>query len=222
MSRLRVLVLSNTRPLRAWRIAERISAEMPEVEICGIMQGALRELSWVRGLVATGNIDRIDFRGRVPLKASVWFRKVLWELVHWALWCAHGCPRGVHAKGKFTVKDLAERCRHYARPFLLADYVGDENVAEFARRQHADLVIVLGQPSLNRELLDVPLLGLARGMVRGASDITAARLQDGTQLRVQHFATASESACTLASLSLPSQTHDGPFGMTLKGDLIAY
>jgi Polysaccharide deacetylase len=221
MSRPRVLVLSNTRPSRAWRIAERISREMPHAEICGVIQHDFRQLTWIQRLIATGNVDWIGFRGRAPSKASLRFCKVLGELVHLVLWCAHGCPRGVGVKGKFTVKDLAERCRQYSRPFLIAEHGSDENIVEFASRQHPDLVIVLGQPSLNRELLDVPLLGLARIVVRGAADATTGRLHEGTELKVEHFAKGSKAACTLASLSLPSQTHDGPLGMTLKSDLVA-
>src|SRR5260370_14095959 len=117
MNKLRVLVLSGTRPLRAWRIAERISSEMPDAEICGVVQHALHRLPWVQRAIANGNIDPIDSRGCVSSKASRWFRKALGELVHWVLWFAYGCPRVVHAKGKFTVKHLAERCRRHGRPF---------------------------------------------------------------------------------------------------------
>jgi hypothetical protein len=221
MNKLRVLVLSGTRPLRAWRIAERISSEMPDAEICGVVQHALRRLPWVQRAIANGNIDQIDSRGGVPSKASLWFRKVLGELVHWVLWFAYGCPRIVHAKGKFTVKHLAERCRWHGRAFLVADDVSDEKIVEFARRQQPDFVIVLGLPSLSRELLDVPRLGLVRAVVRGASDPATARVEEGSELTVEHFAKGSGSASTLGSLSLPSQTHDGPLGMTLKSDLIA-
>jgi peptidoglycan/xylan/chitin deacetylase (PgdA/CDA1 family) len=224
MNRPRILLLSSTRPSRAWRIAERISSEMPDFEICGIVQHGLRQLPWVQRLIAAGNIDGIDFRARVPSKANLWFRKILGELVHWVLWCAHGCPRGVRAmraKGKFTDKDLAERCRRFGWPFLLVDRGNDENITELARRQHPDLAIVLGQPSLSRELLDLPAYGLARIVVRGVSDPVTARLPEVTELKVEHFAKGSGSACTLGSLSIPSQTHDGLLGMTLKNDLIA-
>lgn len=221
MSRLRILVLSGTRPSRACRIAERISSEMPHAEICGVIQHDLQRLPWAQRLIATGNADWSGFRGRVPSKASLMLCKILGELVHLVLWYAHGCPRGVGVKGKFTVKELAERCRQYSLPFLIVENGKDEDIAEFARRQHPDLVIVLGQSSLNRELLDVPLLGLVRIVVRGAADATTGRLHEGTELKVEHFAKGSKGACTLASLSLPSQTHDGPLGMTLKSDLVA-
>jgi peptidoglycan/xylan/chitin deacetylase (PgdA/CDA1 family) len=221
MTRPRILVWSHTRPSRAWKIAERISCEMPHAEICGLIQHDLQQLPWVQRLIASGNADWSSFRGRVPSKVSLMVCKVLGELVHWVLWCAHGCPRGVRVKGKFTVKDLAERCRQYSRPFLIAENGKDEDIAEFARQQHPDLVIILGQPSLNGELLDVPLLGLVRIVVRGAADATTGRLHEGTELKVEHCAKGSKSASVLASLSLPSQTHDGPLGMTLKTDLIA-
>lgn len=221
MSRPRILVWSHTRPLRAWRLAERISSEIPHAEICGVIQHHLRQLPSLQRLIATGNTDWNDFRGRVPSKASLKFCKVLGELVHWMVWCSHGCPRGVRAKEKFTVKDLAERCRQVGWPLLAAGNDSDKNITEFARQQRPDLVIVLGQPSLNRELLDVPLLGLARVVVRGGGDTTPARPQEGIELTVEHFPKGSERACTLAALSLPSQTHDGLLGITLKTDLIS-
>jgi Polysaccharide deacetylase len=221
MTRPRILLSSHTRPSRAWRIAERISSEISHAEICGVIQHDLLQLPWIQRLIATGNTDWNDFRGRVPSRASLRFSKVLGEFVHWVLWFAHGGPRGVGAKGKFTVKDLAEWCHQVGRPFLAARNDSDKNITEFARQQKPDLVIVLGQPSLNRELLDVPPLGLVRIVVRGAADATTGRLHEGTELKVEHFAKGSKGVCTLASLSLPSQIHDGPLGMTLKSDLVA-
>jgi len=217
MNRFRILLLSSTRPWRAWRIAERISSEIPDAEICGVVQHAVRQLPRTQRLIAAGRIDRIGLRDHVLALASLWSRKVLGELVHLVLWCAHGCPRGIHAKGNFTVIELAQRCRRDGRPFLHADHCSDQNVADFVRRQNPDLVIVLGQPSLGRVLLEVP----ANGLVRVMTNRTTETLQQGIELKVEHFARGSESPCTLVSLTLPSQTHSGALGVTLKNDLIA-
>src|SRR6476660_102667 len=111
MHRLRLLLLSSTRSSRVWRIAERISSEMPNTEVCGVIQHSFRQLPLIQQMIATGDIDRVGFGDRKPSKANRWLRKVMGGLIDWVLWCAHGCPRGVPTKGTFTVNDLAEQCR---------------------------------------------------------------------------------------------------------------
>lgn len=192
---------------------------MPNTEVCGIIQQSFQQLPLIQQTIAMGPVDPIAFSGRKSSKVGRWIRQILGGLGHWVLWCAHGCPRGVHTKRTFTVNDLAGRCRQRGWPFLLADCIGHEQVAEFARQQRPDLVIVLGQPQLNRDLLTVPLLGLIRVVVRRPSDPSTVQLQEGTELKVDHFSGASES--TLALLNLPSQIQEGPLGATLKCDLLA-
>ena len=218
MIRRRILLFSATRPGRAWRIAERVSSELPDVEICGIVQEPLRQLPRIQRQIAARDIDWIHSRARALSIASRWLRRALGEVLHGLVWFVHGCPPGVRAKAKFTVKDLAERCRQYRWPFLPA---GGENVAQFARRQDADLIIVLGQPPLTRDLLEAPSQGLARVLVHDNPNATTALLQERTDLTVEYFARGSDHACPLASVSLPSQTHDGSLGKMLKSDLIA-
>lgn len=217
----RVLVLSGARPLRARRIADRISSEMPDFEICGVVQRTLRQLPWIQQRIATGDIDGVGSGGRVSSKTSLRIRKVLAEVLHWLLWCVHGCPRGVHAKTSFTVENLATRCRQSGWPFLLADHLSGEDLVEFARGQRPNLLIVLGEPSITREMLDVPSLGLTRVLVQEGSTDTAAVLQKDTELKVEYFAKGSDCACCLASMTLPAQIHDGLLSKTLKSDLIA-
>ncbi len=221
MTRLRIVVFSATRPSRAWRIADRISSEMPDAEICGVVQQPLERLPWLQRQIAAGDIDWIEPRARALPKASRWLRKALAEILHWVLWFVHGCPPGVHAKAEFTANDLADRCRQSRWPFLLTARLGGEEVAQFARRQDADLILVLGQPGLSRDLLDAPSKGMARVLVSDDSDHTTGLLQKVTEFTVEYLARGSDRACVLASLNLPSQAHDGPLGRTLKSDLIA-
>ncbi len=221
MTRLRILVFSATRPARAWRIAERISSEMPDAEICGLVQQPLERLPWLQRQIAAGDIDWIEPSARALAKASRWLRKALAEILHWVLWFVHGCPPRVHAKAEFTANNLAERCRQSRWRFLLAARLGGEEVAQFARLQYADLILVLGQPGLSRDLLDAPSKGMARVLVSDDSDHTTGLLPEGTEFTVEYFARGSDRACLLASLSLPSKTHDGRLGRTLKSDLIA-
>jgi peptidoglycan/xylan/chitin deacetylase (PgdA/CDA1 family) len=221
MSRLRVLVLSATRPSRAWRISERISNEGPDFEICGIVQFSLRRLPRRQQLIAAGNIETPGSCLGSRSKASLWLRKLPTELLHWILWFVHGCPPGANREGKFSVEDLAEGCRRIGRPFLRIDGVDDDQAIEFARQQRADLIIALGDASPSQELLDQPLQGLLRVVSVDASASRTAQLQEGIHLRIEHFAKGAQTPCALGSVTIPSQTYDGPFGVILKSDLIA-
>jgi peptidoglycan/xylan/chitin deacetylase (PgdA/CDA1 family) len=221
MKTVRILLVSSTRPARAWRIARRFSDEMPGVEVCGIAQHPWRKLPWVQQLIATGDLDALDGRGRLRLQASRWVRNLWRKLLDWGIWCAHGCPSVLPVNAKFTDRDLAARCQENGWPFMRVEHLGGTKVAEFARRQRADLIVVLGQPLLSRELLAVPQLGVVRINVRGGPDPDVSLLRDGVELRVEHFSPGCGSACDLASAGLPAQPHDGLLGITLKNDLIA-
>src|SRR5262249_51118167 len=128
---------------------------------------------------------------------------------------------GARVKAKFTDTDLAAHCHQSGRPLLRVDNLKSGNIAEFARHQGADLIVVLGQPMLSAELLDVPTLGLLQTVVPDGFDPAIALSQEGAGLTVEYFARGSRSACNLATVSLPPQTYDGLFGITLKRDLIA-
>jgi peptidoglycan/xylan/chitin deacetylase (PgdA/CDA1 family) len=217
----RVLILSDARPRRAHRIAERISSEVPDAEICGVIQHALHRLPWLQQVIATGEIDRIGRDGRVLETRALWIRRILDKMVHALLWCAHGCPSGLQANIGSTAEDLGTRCRHSRWPILLVPDLSSDDVEEFSRRQSPNLVIVLGEPSLRRELLNVPSVGLARVLVQDISADPKASLQPGAKLMVEFCAHESDRACPLTSLILPVQIHDGPLGKILKTDLIA-
>src|SRR5215472_2895528 len=217
----RVLLLSGTRPLRARRVAERISREQPDSQVCGVVQQSLRWLPWLQQLIAAGDIDRIGSGGSVFSNAGLWIRKLLGEMVHGFLWIVHGCPQRVHATLSFTAEDLATCCRQSGSPFVLADDFRSEDVIEFVRRQRPDLIVVLGEPALRPELLDVPSSGLAQAVVHHSlGDATALR-QQGSMVKLEHFAKGSKRACPLVSLTVPSHPHEGLVGDVLKNDLIA-
>src|SRR5260370_31674626 len=97
MNRFRILLLSSTRPWRAWRIAERISSEIPDAEICGVVQHAVRPLPLTQRLIAAARIARIDLLDHVLALARLWSRKLLWVLAHFLLSCDLSRPSGTHA-----------------------------------------------------------------------------------------------------------------------------
>jgi len=221
MTRVRVLVLSGARPLRARRVAERVSSEVPDFEICGVVQHSLPELPLIQQRLATGDTNGVVSCGRVWAKAILVIRRVLVEIVNQLLWFAHGCPQGMRANTSFTVEDLAARCRLSGWPVLLAAHPSGEDVVEVVRRQRPDLVIVLGESLPSQGLRDIPSLGLTRVRIQDSSNHHTGSLQKGIELKLEHLDKGSDRACCLTSLTLPAQASDGLLGRTLKSDLIA-
>ena len=54
MATLRILLLSNTRPSRAWRFIRRIQADAPAARVCALAQCQLTELDAVQQTLAAG------------------------------------------------------------------------------------------------------------------------------------------------------------------------
>lgn len=218
MDSLRILLLSGSRPSRAWKIAERIKREIPAAEISGIVQQAVPQLPVTQQLIAAGDANRAVVSEDVLSRASRWLHCALEGMVHWVVWCLHGCPRGLNIVKKFTTGNLEEKCRQTGYPLLLTCNGGDARVLDFIQGR-ADLVIVLGEVPLSRELLLLPSCGLVRVSQCPANGV--AKVKESTQISVEHFARSAKIASTVASLAVPSQPYDGLLGMTLKTDLIA-
>ena len=215
----RILLLSSARPLRTWKLACRITQEIPGAEICGIVQQPAEKLSLAQQLVASGGMGRSFPSAHVLAKLRRLFRSALEELLHWIVWWIHGCPHGLNDARRFTITDLAEKCGQAQWPFLLARNIDDAGLPEFIHRQNAGLVLVLGELSLSPELFAIPSCGVVRACSRQLnSDGTQAELP--CEIKVEYFARGSEAALSLANLTVPLQPYDGLAGYTLKTDLI--
>jgi peptidoglycan/xylan/chitin deacetylase (PgdA/CDA1 family) len=181
--------------------------EIPGAEICGMIQQPVEKLPLAQGLVASGDQGH-----------GGWFRSLREKLLHGALWCLHGCPHNLNAAEEFSVEKLAKKCGPRGWPFL-AENIGAASVVDFIRRQDVGLILVLGELSLNPELLSVPSHGVVRARCcETYGDVTNS--EQSLQITIEHFAKGSESAFTIASLSVPVQPYDGLSGFTLKTDLI--
>ena len=220
MNSLRILILSNARPSRSWRFANRLVHEIPGAEICGIVQRPIQELPRVQQLVWAGGA-----RGNPALpgrrsKLRLWLSSIAEILAQCFLWFVHGCPRHLSNPKEFTIERLAEECTQAGWPFFISPNGKDTEVLNSIGHADLDLVILIGEfPSIPR-LPASPSSGLIRaGSGKNKSD---SRLtNNGALICVQHFTKDSESPHTIASLTLPWQPYDGPFGFALKADLIA-
>jgi len=214
MSPFRILVFSNVRPSRAWRIANRLTREVPGAEICGIVQRPLQQLPLAQQLIINGGAPSSFFSPRVFWNAKVWFHSLVERLAHLALWWVHGCPPHRNDVRKFTIEALAEECARAGWPFLLAPDVNDADVLDCVRQQSVDLAVVLGEPPLGRELLLIP----RRGAIQASQSEEAK--PKGLHIRVEHLARDVGTPFAIASLTIPPQFYDGLLALTLKADLI--
>jgi peptidoglycan/xylan/chitin deacetylase (PgdA/CDA1 family) len=218
MSPFRILLLSYSRPLRAWRLALRLIKEIPGTEIRGIVQRPLGELPLTQQEMVFGGAARRE-TDTLPLeRAGVWLRRAWEELLHSALWWIHGCPPDLNPPIPFTVESLKKCCASMSWPCMEADSFGQDLVQDFIRRNPTDLIILLGPDKIPLDPNVLPEHGMLR-VREGDTKCGAPMPQRAADMLVEHIARNSSTA--LASLTLPSQPDDGPLGFTLKADLLA-
>jgi peptidoglycan/xylan/chitin deacetylase (PgdA/CDA1 family) len=212
-----VLVLSGSRPSRSWRIAEGISRETPGAKIVGIVQLPLSLLGAAQQWIAQGG-DPCAFSVRRSVKGTLWLRSIFSNLLHWALWCIHGCPADLNSRRTFTIENLAEKCRQIGCDFFLASRIDSPSLIQFVR-DRVDLAIVVGEMSIaDTRLWANPNLRVVRACQTDATDSAMTGHQVGIAIELfdQH-----STPQTVASLKVPVQPYDGPLGLTLKTDLIS-
>ena len=207
MKRFRILLLSNTRPSRAWKMATRIAEEIRDAEICGLVQRPMHTLAQAQQMI----VDCPSPRG--------WLASATCRLVDWALWLVHGCPSN-QKKAAFTVERLAGHFREAGLPFLLAESFGQTKVTDFICKRRPDLIVVLGDFRPEPELVRLPLWGLISVYEREVeSDGT--KTAGGREIKLQHFAKDAELASVITRINVPLQPYDAFPELTLKTDLIA-
>jgi peptidoglycan/xylan/chitin deacetylase (PgdA/CDA1 family) len=220
MNVLRILLLSNVRPSRAWKIAKRFMREIPGAEIAGIIQRPFQQLPLLEQLIVTGGSQDASCFPSALWRVNRWFHSMLDRLVDGILWCVHGCPRNLNAVSKFTVETLAENCSRIGCSFLLTANFNDASVVDFICKKDPSLVIVLGELPVTPELSRAAQCGAIRVCQTVLKNDTT-EAKEGVQTRVEYFAKGSETALLIAAMAIPFQAYDGLLGLTLKTDLIA-
>src|SRR5947207_602659 len=152
----RILLLSNVRPSRVWKIVGRLSRDLSGAEICGIVHRPTRKLPLAQQLIAAGRLDPGSLPNGVVSRASSWLRSALRTLVHSVLWWVHGCPPALLNGAPSPVEDLLQECRRAEYPCLFADGFNGMEILNFVRQQEPTLAIALGEISLTQELVQIP------------------------------------------------------------------
>lgn len=219
MKTVRVLILSNVRPTRAWTFAKRMLGEVPGAEICGIVQRPMRSIPWIQQMLAMGKIRGASAAPGWWSKAKLLVRSVPDKIADWLLWLAHGCPRLV-SRSSFTVEWLRQECSKAGWPFAVIAGDFAAGVAALLRPRKVDLVVLLGQLSSIAEFSARASMGCIWASDHKPSDSPVQRDTDAL-VSVEHLAPGAQTPCKIVSLLLPWQPFDGPAGFTLKADLIA-
>ena len=215
----RILLLSNVRPARSWKIMQRITREIPGAEVCGLVQRSTNKLPYAQQLIAAGNRKHAVSCGARLATVPVLLQSVVAVFIDVVLWCIHGCPRDLPKIATFTTDRLLENCSQAGCPLLVIDTDADVRLTNFIRDQKPDLAIIAGELSLGPELLAIPGLGVLHAWQQFVQ-CTRAISQHGTEIRIDHLATSRATARTIARLTLPWELYDGQAGHTLKADLI--
>ena len=196
MRNYRILIFSDTRPARTWRVAKRVEQEITGAQVCGIVQEAPRQLS----------------------KTEKQFQSAWSSLVDFALWLIHGCPSGVGSR-EITQDSLVYKCAEVGCPLLQTANLNGPNVQGFIATQQPDLAIVLGNTHPDAELVKVPERGWL-GVVQGVRDADCGRSK-AIAIQVESLGRGSNCPFTVTQVDLPVEPYDRPIGQTLKVDLIA-
>jgi peptidoglycan/xylan/chitin deacetylase (PgdA/CDA1 family) len=220
MNNFRVVLLSDSRPSRVWKMANRITRELAGAQICGIVQRPVRHLALAQRLIAREGARGTYALSPVQSKANPRFYSWIERLLNLVLWLIHGCPADLSSSNAVTGENLAQKSAGAGWPFLLAADFCEEKVLDFVRQQRPNLAIVLGQFPGSLELAAVPSSGLIWAS-QSAVRTDGAQVQEGLQIRIEHCTKDSDSSFTVASVNVPSQPYDGLLGFTLKTDLIS-
>lgn len=220
MNSLRILVLSNTRPSRAWRFARRIAQEVPGAEICGIVQRPVLELPLEQQWLAKAKVEldpaNCDLYARLRCRLQSAFESVGNAI----LWFVHGCPRKLNASPKFSIESLADRCAEHDWPLLPAKTLHDRTVSDFIASARPDLIVALGEVPSLPEVATAPFYGWIRARMNDILS-SAGNGAQGLRMRIEHLTKISGPVQDLACVTLPHQVHDSRLGFTLKADLVA-
>lgn len=219
MNSLRILVLSNTRPSRAWRFALRLIREVPGAQISGIVQRPLPSLAPEQQVLAKASGNAPDSASGLAVRLRSWVRRRFEFLANTVLWCVHGCPRSLNVRPEFTVDSLTQKCADSGWPFFEAQSLDDPGVAHFANCVSPDLVVALGEvPSLPRIAL-TPICGWIRARSNDVVGRNSCGVM-GLHIKIEHLASDAGPSQDLTCLTLPRQSNDTRLGFALKSDLM--
>lgn len=218
MSTRRVLLVSSVRPSRASRLAKRITRDIGNVEICGLLQRPMQKLSFDQQMIASRTVDSSLYKNS-GWNLKQWFYSAMERLLQSAVWFIHGCPKEMSSTA-LAEKDLKESCREIGSPFFLGKSLNTPSVLRFITDQQPDLVILIGDDSPSPELLQIPREGWIRARQSVVQDATTNTASE-VAITIESLVSDTDSHFNIAQMILPREPYESQLGRTLKADLIA-
>jgi peptidoglycan/xylan/chitin deacetylase (PgdA/CDA1 family) len=215
----RVLIVSNVRPSRTWSFANQILSEVPNTEICGIVQQSIHSTPWTQQMIAAGKTRGVLAAPGWWLKAQSLIHSLTGKIVDWFFWFAHGCPAYLNNPKQFTIGRLTQECSRTGWPLAITDESGEARVATSFCPADVHLVILLGESSSIPEWSALASSGCIRACNRQSSTNFEGS-GNNALISIEHLAASGGIPSTICSMVLPWQPFDGPLGFTLKTDLI--
>ena len=192
MSAHRILLVSEAQPTRVSKLAKRITREIADAEICGVVQHRERE-------------------SRRFSKFDLSFQSLSTKLIDSALWFIHGCPGRATPAEAISSRELGE-C-----PILYSKKLDSSKVLKFVAEQQPDLAILVGESSVCEKLLGIPRCG----WLRARQHVVQGKGSEIIPITIESLAKGSECPVTVAQLNLPILPFESFTAQRLKADLIS-
>ena len=157
---LRVVIFSAINPRDVARIAARITNEVPEAKVCGVLYERRagkpmpqRFRVWMRSLRDPAYVPYVVARmWQKFLEALGWSGDVLLRLIH-------ACPRWPNGSAGFGLEDLRKFLETQQGTLLVTEEMHCVEALQFVRSLGADLGLVYGTRILKPELFNLPERG---------------------------------------------------------------
>ena len=196
MQTLRLLVASDAEPRLAWRLAERIKNEVPEVSICGFVYQEPKKLTK-------------SLRDRLR-NGAVYWADILLRL-------AHAFPVKGGKCYRFTPDDLARRGAACGWPVKLCDNPQSSATFDFVRGLKPDICVVWTTDlAIASDLSTVSQHGSISSKVLHTSG-TDQRIE----IQISRMDQGTVSSATFCNVSLPVEPYDTARSQKLKANLIS-
>lgn len=160
MKRFRLVIFSSMSPPDLQRLLRRLSLDLPEVEICGVLYEHARPPLALKKRIkrAARLLRQKEFLFFLAHQTGLQLQRRFLNLFDRLLRTLHAAP--VSPNGTpVTLEELAQDCLARGISFHITNEIHDDESLAFVRELRADLGLIYGTRILKPQLFDLPLKG---------------------------------------------------------------